>query len=116
MLCCSHILIVFPSPFFLSVQARVREALVNLLNTCGQRVGLPKSPSVSPMENGTSPPHTLNNQILLICWSSLFIYLFILFYSYVHLITIRLCINYLLFFFNDFSVLISVDLIPLKSF
>ncbi|KAG0718123.1 Protein furry [Chionoecetes opilio] len=27
-------------------QARVREALVNLLNTCGQRVGLPKSPSV----------------------------------------------------------------------
>ena len=28
-------------------QARVRERLVNLLNTCGQRVGLPKSPSVS---------------------------------------------------------------------
>ncbi|KAB7503185.1 Protein furry [Armadillidium nasatum] len=27
-------------------QARVRERLVNLLNTCGQRVGLPKSPSV----------------------------------------------------------------------
>merc|ERR1719431_1848847 len=27
-------------------QARVRECLVNLLNTCGQRVGLPKSPSV----------------------------------------------------------------------
>ncbi|XP_042872601.1 protein furry-like isoform X6 [Penaeus japonicus] len=26
-------------------QARVRECLVNLLNTCGQRVGLPKSPS-----------------------------------------------------------------------
>ena len=30
-------------------QARVRERLVNLLNTCGQRVGLPKSPSVSPV-------------------------------------------------------------------
>lgn len=28
-------------------QARVRECLVNLLTTCGQRVGLPKSPSVS---------------------------------------------------------------------
>ncbi|KAK4300624.1 hypothetical protein Pmani_027179 [Petrolisthes manimaculis] len=27
-------------------QARTRECLVNLLNTCGQRVGLPKSPSV----------------------------------------------------------------------
>ncbi|XP_069960081.1 protein furry isoform X3 [Cherax quadricarinatus] len=27
-------------------QARARECLVNLLNTCGQRVGLPKSPSV----------------------------------------------------------------------
>lgn len=28
-------------------QSRVRECLVNLLATCGQRVGLPKSPSVS---------------------------------------------------------------------
>lgn len=28
-------------------QSRVRECLVNLLTTCGQRVGLPKSPSVS---------------------------------------------------------------------
>lgn len=28
------------------VQSRVRECLVNLLTTCGQRVGLPKSPSV----------------------------------------------------------------------
>ena len=28
-------------------QCKVRERLVNLLNTCGQRVGLPKSPSVS---------------------------------------------------------------------
>lgn len=28
-------------------QSRVRECLVNLLSTCGQRVGLPKSPSVS---------------------------------------------------------------------
>lgn len=28
-------------------QCRVRECLVNLLTTCGQRVGLPKSPSVS---------------------------------------------------------------------
>ena len=28
-------------------QSKVRERLVNLLNTCGQRVGLPKSPSVS---------------------------------------------------------------------
>jgi len=27
-------------------QSRVRECLVNLLNTCGQKVGLPKSPSV----------------------------------------------------------------------
>lgn len=27
-------------------QGRVRECLVNLLTTCGQRVGLPKSPSV----------------------------------------------------------------------
>ncbi|KAG8224237.1 hypothetical protein J437_LFUL002693 [Ladona fulva] len=31
-------------------QSRVRECLVSLLNTCGQRVGLPKSPSVS-LEN-----------------------------------------------------------------
>ena len=29
------------------MQSRVRECLVNLLNTCGQKVGLPKSPSVS---------------------------------------------------------------------
>lgn len=28
-------------------QGRVRECLVSLLTTCGQRVGLPKSPSVS---------------------------------------------------------------------
>lgn len=28
-------------------QGRVRECLVNLLTTCGQHVGLPKSPSVS---------------------------------------------------------------------
>ena len=28
-------------------QSRVRECLVNLLNVCGQKVGLPKSPSVS---------------------------------------------------------------------
>lgn len=28
-------------------QVRVRECLVNLLTTCGQRVGLPKSPSVN---------------------------------------------------------------------
>lgn len=28
-------------------QSRVREALVSVLNACGQRVGLPKSPSVS---------------------------------------------------------------------
>lgn len=28
-------------------QGRVREGLVNLLTTCGQRVGLPKSPSVN---------------------------------------------------------------------
>jgi hypothetical protein len=28
-------------------QGKVREGLVNLLTTCGQRVGLPKSPSVS---------------------------------------------------------------------
>ena len=28
-------------------QSRVRECLVNLLTACGQRVGLPKSPSVS---------------------------------------------------------------------
>jgi len=27
-------------------QSRVRECLVNVLNACGQRVGLPKSPSV----------------------------------------------------------------------
>ena len=30
-----------------SLQSRVRECLVNLLNTTGQKVGLPKSPSVS---------------------------------------------------------------------
>ncbi|XP_028161467.1 protein furry-like [Ostrinia furnacalis] len=29
-----------------ALQSRVRECLVNLLTTCGQRVGLPKSPSV----------------------------------------------------------------------
>ena len=29
------------------LQSTVRERLVTLLNTCGQRVGLPKSPSVS---------------------------------------------------------------------
>jgi hypothetical protein len=28
-------------------QSRVRECLVSVLNACGQRVGLPKSPSVS---------------------------------------------------------------------
>lgn len=32
-------------------QGRVRECLVNLLTTCGQRVGLPKSPSVSYLFN-----------------------------------------------------------------
>lgn len=32
-------------------QSRVRECLVNLLTTCGQRVGLPKSPSVSACKN-----------------------------------------------------------------
>jgi Furry protein C-terminal len=32
-------------------QSRVRECLVNLLTTCGQRVGLPKSPSVSIQSN-----------------------------------------------------------------
>lgn len=32
-------------------QGRVRECLVNLLTTCGQRVGLPKSPSVSSLIN-----------------------------------------------------------------
>lgn len=32
-------------------QSRVRECLVNLLTTCGQRVGLPKSPSVSDPNN-----------------------------------------------------------------
>lgn len=31
-------------------QGRVRECLVNLLTTCGQRVGLPKSPSVSSLK------------------------------------------------------------------
>ena len=31
-------------------QSKVRERLVNLLNTCGQRVGLPKSPSVSYLD------------------------------------------------------------------
>jgi hypothetical protein len=33
--------------FLCHSQSRVREGLVNLLTTCGQRVGLPKSPSVS---------------------------------------------------------------------
>lgn len=33
-------------------QCRVRECLVNLLTTCGQRVGLPKSPSVSFWPHG----------------------------------------------------------------
>lgn len=33
-------------------QSRVRECLVNLLTTCGQRVGLPKSPSVSIRSQG----------------------------------------------------------------
>lgn len=32
-------------------QSRVRECLVSLLTTCGQRVGLPKSPSVSVCRN-----------------------------------------------------------------
>uniref|UniRef100_A0A182YPI0 Protein furry n=1 Tax=Anopheles stephensi TaxID=30069 RepID=A0A182YPI0_ANOST len=32
-------------------QGRVREGLVNLLTTCGQRVGLPKSPSVSEFDD-----------------------------------------------------------------
>lgn len=32
---------------FVFLKGRVRECLVNLLTTCGQRVGLPKSPSVS---------------------------------------------------------------------
>lgn len=34
-------------------QGRVRECLVNLLTTCGQRVGLPKSPSVSSLKYHT---------------------------------------------------------------
>lgn len=38
-------------------QCRVRECLVNLLTTCGQRVGLPKSPSVSDsQEKEEAPP------------------------------------------------------------
>lgn len=32
-------------------QSRVRECFLNLLTACGQRVGLPKSPSVSPYYN-----------------------------------------------------------------
>lgn len=35
-------------------QSRVRECLVNLLTTCGQRVGLPKSPSVSMLPKGVA--------------------------------------------------------------
>lgn len=37
-------------------QSRVRECLVNLLTTCGQRVGLPKSPSVSKRKIFSSSP------------------------------------------------------------
>jgi len=37
-------------------QCRVRECLVNLLTTCGQRVGLPKSPSVSDAQDPPSRP------------------------------------------------------------
>ena len=36
-----------PPPPLRFQQARVRESLVNLLTAFGQRVGLPKSPSVS---------------------------------------------------------------------
>jgi hypothetical protein len=40
----------------LLMQGRVRECLVNLLNTCGQKVGLPKSPSVSSDSGGVKLP------------------------------------------------------------
>lgn len=36
-----------PQQNIIYFQGRVRECLVNLLTTCGQRVGLPKSPSVN---------------------------------------------------------------------
>lgn len=42
-------------------QSRVRECLVNLLTTCGQRVGLPKSPSVSLKEKSNK------NVIICVC-------------------------------------------------
>lgn len=40
-------LVIVVSKRFYFIQARVRESLVNLLTAFGQRVGLPKSPSVS---------------------------------------------------------------------
>lgn len=49
-------------------QGRVRECLVNLLTTCGQRVGLPKSPSVSPIYR------LIHDDLVLICAPSMRIY------------------------------------------
>lgn len=46
-------------------QSRVRECLVNLLTTCGQRVGLPKSPSVSMPRRNAS--HSIQFQLLFGC-------------------------------------------------
>lgn len=45
-------------------QSRVRECLVNLLTTCGQRVGLPKSPSVSNSISANS------SQLIQFCFGS----------------------------------------------
>ena len=42
--------VLFIISYLLLLQSRVRECLVNLLNTTGQKVGLPKSPSVSKIE------------------------------------------------------------------
>ena len=41
-----------------NTQSRVRECLVNLLSVCGQKVGLPKSPSVSTRVASSSPDKT----------------------------------------------------------
>lgn len=55
-------------------QGRVRECLVNLLTTCGQRVGLPKSPSVcmnclcaGALESITAKPKPLGVRVCFLC-------------------------------------------------
>lgn len=113
-----------PSPL---PQARVREGLVNLLNTCGQRVGLPKSPSVSTVKGGGLLTLTrcrlvplihvfINSHTLSLRLYSSFIYLFFPEFSFIirfftHQFFICFC-----FLCNLMSFLCSFDLMTRKFY